>query len=666
MAPGAVGGDASAGVQVPGTAPALPEPGVASTAPTSTTELTQTAPPSETVPAGAALATEPGLASETTPEVVPEDNLSAVVVTANRRQEDVQDVPIAIRVVSSQEVLEKNLTTSNDVERLTPNLSGQASTGRFNKPRWFLRGIGTNDPSVNLEAPIGIYQDEVFIGFSTSQAFPLFDLERVEVLKGPQGSLWGKNTTAGAVHYISKAPNFNGPQGYARTSIGNYGSRVAEAAFGAPIIKDIVAARAAFVYERQQGWAVNLADGNRGPDFSDLATRLQLLVTPSDNIDIKIIGRYRTGAGGGNPSYPIGVLPGGGIQQNPQNPNIITPGYGDSPRSGDDYFGGIQNNLLTNSGATGIINLYLGDYTLTAVSGWDSAHTTGNGYNYWPPEINFNETGTYSDIKSDQFTQELRLTSPREDRFNWIAGVHYFNWHLDSVATAGTFTGGRTSYVQNKYAQLGKSYAAFASAKFQVFEPFAVNGGLRYTNDQKDARAKRLQAFGTPAEPVEFLDRGNWFLPNTIGSELAQLDIQRDKVWGQVTFDITPEFKINENVLAYARFARGFRSGTFNPTIVLDLDNNPELPRTNPEVLYDWEVGAKSQWLGGKLTANVAGFYYIVEGVQLNVQQPNPTGDPRVTVASLIMPLVLPSWAARSSWTLDPRKDCGCLEDWVC
>jgi iron complex outermembrane receptor protein len=124
--------------------------------------------------------------------------LTDVIVTAHKREEKAKEVPIALTVTSGDQVIKKNLSTSNDLERTSPNLAGQASGGRNARPRWFLRGIGTNDPSVNLESPIGVYADEVYIGYVPLQSFPLFDLERVEILKGPQGTLWGKNTTGGA------------------------------------------------------------------------------------------------------------------------------------------------------------------------------------------------------------------------------------------------------------------------------------------------------------------------------------------------------------------------------------------------------------------------------------------------------------------------------------
>src|SRR5690606_6859621 len=124
--------------------------------------------------------------------------LAPVLVTAQKRAERIQDVPAPITAISGKDVEEKQVVLSTDVERLAPNLSAQGG-GRTGKPRWFLRGIGTNDPNQNQDGPLAIYVDEVVVGLQALQSFPLYDLERVEVLRGPQGTLWGKNNTGGAV-----------------------------------------------------------------------------------------------------------------------------------------------------------------------------------------------------------------------------------------------------------------------------------------------------------------------------------------------------------------------------------------------------------------------------------------------------------------------------------
>lgn len=160
--------------------------------------------------------------------------LGSVVVTAQKREQSAQTVPVAIAVISGNEVLDRGIYSSNDIQRLAPGLSGQQSG--FSRPRWFIRGIGSNDPNLTTESPLGVYNDEVFTALTSLQSFPIFDLERVEVLRGPQGTLWGKNTTAGAVNYISRRPDFV-TNGYVRTTAGDWGSKSIQGGWGGRSMK---------------------------------------------------------------------------------------------------------------------------------------------------------------------------------------------------------------------------------------------------------------------------------------------------------------------------------------------------------------------------------------------------------------------------------------------
>jgi iron complex outermembrane recepter protein len=557
-------------------------------------------------------------------------SLSDVVVTAQKREEKVQDVPASITVASGQQLVQQNVTTANDVERLTPNLSGQQSSGRQSRARWFLRGVGTNDPSLNLESPIGFYQDEVFIAYSLSQTFPLFDLERVEVLKGPQGTLWGKNTTGGALHFISKKPGFD-YSGYTKGTFGSYGLVGAEGGFGGPVLGTRLAARGAFFYEKLDGWATNLRDGSKAPQYTDFAARLQLLANVTDDFEVLLQGRYRLLAGGTNAAYPVGVLPDGSIQQNPASPAAWTPSYGKNPKIKDDFYGGQSSNQLQTTGALATLNYHLDDYMLTSISAIDYTTDITRGFGY-QPVVSFNQTGTDNNLESRQISQEFRITSPRADRFNWIAGFHYFNWNLYADNRSGNFgpNPARRSFNQNIFRQNDISYAGFASAKFDFTDDLALTVGGRYTHDQKYVDAQRISGTG---EGITFLDPGNWSLVDRVATvePLSSTVLSPQKGWGQFTYDITPEYKINEDVLAYVRFARGFRAGVFNPTILPPSSfEGAVLPTANPEVLHDLELGVKSSWFDDHLIANLSLFHYWIDHVQLNVQQPNPLGLPNV------------------------------------
>ncbi|MFT3926961.1 MAG: TonB-dependent receptor [Myxococcales bacterium] len=559
--------------------------------------------------------------------------LSDVVVTAQKREERAQDVSTAITSANTKQLQAANLVGSTDVERLTPNLSGQQSGTRSARPRWFLRGIGSNDPSVNLESPTGVYQDEVYIAYGPLQSFPLFDLERVEVLKGPQGTLWGKNTTGGAIHFVSKKPSFT-PSGYLRGTIGNYGTRGMDGGFGGPVIGKVLAARGAFSYEGQEGWARNKWDDTYGPQYQDIATRLSLLADLGENLEINVTGRFRNLNNAAGITYPIGALPGGEIQQYPMAPKTYTPSYGKHPEATDPFWRGPTTGILRSEGATATINNYLGDYTLTSVTGIDNAKNTTNTEAHWPNPT-FDRAASYANISSFQATQELRITSPQKDRLSWIAGFHYFYWDLDSDAAAANFspTAMRQSFQDNTFHQKNNATAGFVSAKLRILDGLSITGGLRYTYDKKKISAVRRSQRGAA---VNYLDDQAWYDPDLLANDPDVIKKRAHKGWSQVTFDVTPEYKITDDVLAYFKFAKGFRAGQFNPTILAAVGDRPaNLPVANPEVLYDWELGLKTSWFDDRLIANVAAFYYLLKDAQLNVQQPNPMGIPGANTSSV-------------------------------
>jgi len=205
--------------------------------------------------------------------------LETVLVTAQKREQSVQTVPLAIAVIGGDDILDRGIFSSNDIQRLAPGLSGQQSG--FSRPRWFIRGIGSNDPNLTTESPLGVYNDEVFTALTSLQSFPIFDLERVEVLRGPQGTLWGKNTTAGAVNYISRKPDFE-TSGYIRAGVDDWGAKNIQGGLGGAINEN-TAGRISFFHNSYDGYAKNLVTGKDGPGFEENALRVQLLTNVTDD-----------------------------------------------------------------------------------------------------------------------------------------------------------------------------------------------------------------------------------------------------------------------------------------------------------------------------------------------------------------------------------------------
>lgn len=564
----------------------------------------------------------PAFAAEQQATKSAEPALKTVVVTAQKREETVQSVPLAISVVTGDEVQSRGILTSNEIGRLAPNVSGQLSGGRGDRPRWFIRGIGSNDPSLTTESPIGIYQDEVFTSLTSLQSFPVFDLERVEILRGPQGTLWGKNTTGGAINFISRKPTYK-TDGYVTASLGDWGSKTTQGAFGGGLT-DKLAARVSFFHEEYDGYAKNLSTGDDGPAVSDSAVRVQLLADVSDELQALVNIHARNRDTGPNPTYTINTEAGGADR------NGWVPSYGTSPRSGDDYYGGDGDNTDSLLGGLVKLDWQLGDLTLTSISAYDEGNGDSDSVSaIQPPALvgQRDSTASRGGVDNWQISQEFRLASSEEQRLSWIAGLHYFRYRFDSDSASATFAPvARRTYSRTWLNQDAESYAAFGSLKFAVTDSFDLNAGLRWTEEKKTIDIHTIRSAG-----ATFNSPGSWWNPNSLNTPLSyNEDISKTRKWRELTGDITPEYRLTDDALVFFRFARGYRSGGFNNSIpVLTAAQiaagvTPDIPVVEPEYLDNYELGLKTSWLNDRLRVNANLFYYDQKDIQLNIQAPNP------------------------------------------
>lgn len=592
---------------------------------------------SAAAPAGAASA----------PEADDGSVLGEVVVTAQKRSEKIQDIPAPITAISGSAINDSNIRLSTDVERLAPSLSGQGG-GRTGKPRWFLRGIGTNDPNQTIEAPIAIYVDEVVVGLTRLQSFPLFDLDRVEVLVGPQGTLWGKNNTGGALHFVSKRPTFT-KDGFARVTVGDYNTRVFEGGFSDAIIEDVLAARLSVYNESYDGWAKNILTQQNGPQLGDFNARFQLLAYPTPDLEAHLIVGLRNVKTRNTPAYPVGGFnapgsavtqntPGGIIYQGQTAAQIAAgggyrPPYGDDPNVYSDFWGGKDSADQERRSGTLKLNYNLGGLTFSSVSGW----TSGKGDAYSSVGVPLNTTLARSSTEGSdafrQFTQELRVASPSNQTVSWLVGAYYYKLTAQADSRTARFANGgsntistnRDNYNDAFWDQTSTSKAVFGNVKWKFDEQAAISAGLRVTKEHKRIEESSLNIGDTAGNAgiVNFVSENGWFLPGGItgsGSRVP-LTLRAKDSWTNTTFDVTPEYRFAPNVLGYLRVATGFRSGGFNQTITQPTGGTPYINKLKPETLRNIELGAKSTLLGGRVTLNASVFHYELKNIQLNIQQ---------------------------------------------
>lgn len=523
--------------------------------------------------------------------------LHSVVVTAQKREESIQEVPITVNAIDGQTLLDANAgLTAGEITRFIPNASA-ATLDNHGFPRWFLRGIGTGQPSLDNVSPIGYYVDEVYLGPIIMSGGPLFDVARVEVLPGPQGTLWGKNSPGGAISVVSRKPEFNN-SGWVKATVGSFNQQLVQGAINAQLVEDKLATRISFSQENRDQWVKNISKGKRG-ELEDQSIRWQLLGQLSDNLEALLSVHYRKYTQDEQTSYIFYNRPGAGGLQFPSR------GY---------TFNGPSENKHEQSGAVLTLNWDISGYTLTSITGFEQVQTFAQ---------SDGDNGVLLDNRSvakqdaRQFSQELRLASPREDKFNWISGLHYYKSHLNSESIANNFNGTAANppgYYNTTWSGETDSLGLFASATYNFTERFALTGGIRWNKESKDIDLHRfyggLRAYGN----------GHWWNPSAApGPFTDKVNYDNDRTWREVTWDVTPEYKFNDNLRGYLRIAKGFRGGGYITTPT----SKDERGTFDPEFILSYEAGLKSEWLDGRLLVNGAVFYYDYDDFQTNLYQWN-------------------------------------------
>lgn len=561
--------------------------------------------PAGDVAASDATPTEVAQASIVSDAAATSEAITTVIVTAQRRAEKIQDVPSSITALTGDDLSDAGVGRSaNEVLKFIPNAS--AGTIGHGRPRWWIRGVGTGTQGLDSPSPVGLYLDDVYIDNASATGFPLFDLERVEVLRGPQGTLWGKNTTGGAIAFVSKKPSFT-PEGYAKIDYGSYNDKIFEGAASGAIAEDWLAARASFHYEDRDGPFDNRHTGKDEGGGRDAAGRVQFLARITPNLDALLNVHFRNYRLDGNSATVVGSGPGGqyfdigGLSYTPSNDREHISS--NAPTQAD----------TTQNGALLTLNWQLGSLALTSISAYEEfrANSLADGDN-----TPFEFSRTWSDQRSEQLSQELRLASPATDRLNWVAGLHYFTTHISSdssTATLPTVVRPNGAYANSRYSYHDDSFAAFGNATFDVTPSLRLNGGLRWTTERKDIDLLRI---GNVAGAVTFSDPAEWWRAGSVSSALEPKATQdsRDN-WNDWTWDFTPSYKFGEDILVYARYAKGFRSGGYNTSATQQAGVNV----LEPETLTSYEIGAKTSWFNNRLIANASAFHYVYEDIQINV-----------------------------------------------
>jgi iron complex outermembrane receptor protein len=542
-----------------------------------------------------------------------EAGLGEIIVTAQRRDENIQDVPLSITAIGGEKL--GNISASGaDIRFLSarvPSLIVESSFGRT-FPRFYIRGLGNTDFDFNASQPVSLVYDDVVLENPILKGFPVFDIAQVEVLRGPQGTLFGRNTPAGIVKFDSVKPGKD-LNGYLRASYGRFNQVSLEGAVGGNLSGEKVSARLSLFYQRQDDYVDNVLPSgtikNALEGYDEFAGRLQLLLKPSEDLDILLSGQARTLDGTAR-VFRANVFTRGqrGLNSNFRRFAVSTDG---------------QNKQEVNTyNGTARITYDTGPVSLFSVTSyWDGDASSvgdvdgGFGANFLPPNLTGPGVIPFTAETRDavpslkQFTQEFRIASNGDGALSYQGGVFYFDEKLrilsDNFSTLGdpnNAVGGINITVDQR--QKSKAYGVFGSVTYKLTDQFSVTGGLRYNDDKRTYRVVRSRDTQFPN-----------FLQNPLG--IVSRRVKDDNV----TWDIAANYKATDDVNLYARVARGYRAPSiqgrilFPPATPTPLESGVTIGRS--ETITSYEAGIKTEFADGKGRFNANGFYYDLKNAQL-------------------------------------------------
>lgn len=579
--------------------------------------------------------------------------LGKVLVTAQRREEQASEVPLALSVVGGDQLENSpQVVRANDVVQFVPNAHAAQPHGP-SRARWFVRGIGTNNTGNNTINPIGIYYDDVYFANISSIGFPLFDLDHVEVLNGPQGTLWGKNSNGGAINYVSKAPTFRN-EGRIRLGFGSDDEKLVEGAVNGALYSDVVAGRFAFYSDDVEGWIHNPVTHEDFASTREVATRSQVLIQPDDELRITLNFHTREFRGqtqgshyqhsthtpltAGTPTQQafLSVYPNG----LPESDADETFEVGSQPEEIEAKGGNIKVAWDSGIGTFTSITAYE-DNVFTSYGGSAAIPETSVHYNNGTP---FGLSYGISDSK--QVSEELRLASAGDTQLTWLAGLYAFKGELDNrnvtanyirggdSTTQGNAWGTGPQFTDTRYLQKSESYAVFGNLGYTFTDDFKISGGVRWSHEKIsiDWDYSAANTAGTFASYIPNLPQTQFWLYKRRDLAYADDDSQSSDSW---TYDITPEYRLNDNLRTYLRFAHGVLPGGYTNTSYLTVPGESfkanQLFALDEEEIDAWETGLKTNWLDHKLTADFTAFYYDYENLVVNVPTVLDPANPTIT-----------------------------------
>ena len=579
-----------------------------------------------------------------------EPGAGEILVTARRRQERIQDVPLALSVVDARALEATGSFNVAKLSQLQPSLQFYSTNPRNSAAN--IRGLGapfglTND---GIEQGVGVYIDQVYNSRIAAATFDFLDVEQVEVLRGPQGTLYGKNTTAGAINITTRAPSFT-PEGRGEISVGNLDYVQAKASLSGPLADDRLAARIGVQATKRRGTIYNVTSGRWVNSMENIGARASLLWTPTDTLDLTLSADYNRQ----DPECCVQIYARVGRTQRPLNRQFdaLAAAFGYAPPSRDafDRVTDLDTPLRARQEIGGVslrAEWELGAGTLTSVTAWRFWN--------WDPSNDRDFTGlpittvSANPSKQDQYSQEIRYAGTA-GRIDYVGGLFAYHqrqhttgaqaqglaasrWLLNPGAVPAGAPGCATATTnacnpavlnglrsENDILLKTTSLAAFGQLSWHVTDALTLQPGLRVNYDKKSGVYDSVVYTGSgallscnpiPASSAD-RDRCSTLSPQSYAPRFSDWNLSGD---------FTVSYKLAPDVLAYATYARSFKSGGINLSgLPLDANNLPILSvqTVKPETVNHYEAGLKTQFLDRRMTLNLAAFWTEVGNYQATV-----------------------------------------------
>lgn len=509
--------------------------------------------------------------------------LDEIVVTARKRDEVLQDVPVAATAFGAADLDRQQAFGLEDLHLAVPNMTVTRNNTGSNGAQIYIRGIGRDNSTWNEESGVAVYVDDVYFSQQIGSLLDFIEFERIEVLRGPQGTLYGRNATSGAVKFVVKRPTFDGTSAVGDVTFGSFNRLDVRGAVSSEIVDDALAVKLDFISRTDDGYVRRPATSTLGPNERLNGTnrqtgRLAVLYRASEATEVYFTATASFGRDDINSPIPIA---------DPDADGVFTPRFGsrfvaDPGVRNDTRFESYVGNLQ--------ISHDFGPVTLKSITAYRTVEDELRGdLDGWAPiPIDFDQITEF-----DTFTQEFQFNGSLGERLQYVAGLYYFREDLEANAL-NVFLGNLRTLSD----QTLTSYAAYVDGSYAFNERFSLSLGGRYTRDKKEV----TQSARLPS-----------------GVFLFQ-DVSGDKSWTEFSPRLALDFKATPDVLFYASWSEGFKSGAVigGRPATADVAND----FTDPETAKTAEIGVKSQWLDDRLRINLALFDTDYENQQASFRDP--------------------------------------------